>query len=131
MNILGFDIGVKKIGVAIASTILKQARPLGLIEVKTGWERQIIGLLKQWQIQAVVIGDPGDRPENKHVQAKIAAVEDLIKKSALVDLIRWPEDYSSQEARLEQEYYPQQSLDAIAAMLVLQAYLDACQKDSR
>lgn len=125
MNILCLDIGVKKIGVAIASSLINQARPLGLLEVHQGWERQLLGVVKQWQIQVVVIGDPGERPENKNVQMKITTVEALLKTVAGLDVVRWPEDYSSQEARLEQQNHPEQSIDAIAAMLVLQAYLDA------
>ncbi len=125
MNILALDVGVKKIGVAIASSVVGQARPLGLIEVKDGFARQILGVLKQWQITCVVIGDPGNRRENQAVQRKIAEIEHLLAQHIKLKITKWPEDYSSQEARMEQERYPDQSIDAIAATLVLQSYLDS------
>lgn len=125
MNILCLDVGRKKIGVAIASTFIAQARPLGLIEVRPGWQRQLQGVIKQWQIQSVLLGDPGQRSENNPVQELLATIETQLEQLADITVQRWPEDYSSQEARLEQDSYPEQSLDAIAAMLVLQAYLDS------
>lgn len=125
MNILALDVGVKKIGVAIASTVVGQARPLGLIEVKDGFSRQILGVLKQWQIACVVIGDPGNRTENQAVQRKISEIESILNNYPQLKIAKWPEDYSSQEARMEQERYPDQSIDAIAATLVLQSYLDS------
>lgn len=125
MNILCLDVGHKKIGVAIASTFIAQARPLGLIEVHLGWQRQLQGVIKQWQIQCVLLGDPGQRSENKAVQEILSTIETQFEQLPDITVQRWPEDYSSQEARLEQDSYPEQSLDAIAAMLVLQAYLDS------
>lgn len=125
MNILALDVGVKKIGVAIASTLVGQARPLGLLEVGADSLRQLLGVLKQWQIKKVVIGDPGDRRENSAVLKKIGQLKAQLKKFSDVVVDDWPEDYSSQEAQMEQQQHPDQSTDAIAAMLVLQAYLDA------
>lgn len=125
MNILALDVGVKKIGVAIGSTIIGQARPLGLLEVKNDFARQLLGMLKQWQITCIVIGDPGSRPENQAVQRKITEIEAILGQNLQLKITKWPEDYSSQEARMEQERYPDQTIDAIAATLVLQSYLES------
>jgi putative Holliday junction resolvase len=124
MILLGLDVGLKKIGVALAASIVKKSRPLGLIIIQNGWERQLIAVLRQWQVTTVVIGDPGERAENTKVQEKISAIEELLKTNTLVTIQRWPEDYSSQEARMEQQHYPDQAIDAIAASLILQSYLD-------
>lgn len=58
--VLGFDVGHKRIGVAVGNTITGTASELGLIDVRDGipdWAR-FEQLLKDWSPVAIVVGDP-------------------------------------------------------------------------
>lgn len=58
--LLGFDFGMKRIGIAIGQTITKTARPLKTIPAKEGipnWDT-VRSLMVKWQPDAIVIGIP-------------------------------------------------------------------------
>ncbi|MFN9966646.1 MAG: Holliday junction resolvase RuvX [Lysobacteraceae bacterium] len=58
--VLGFDVGHKRIGVAVGNAITGTASELGLIEVRDGipdWAR-FEALLKDWAPTQLVVGDP-------------------------------------------------------------------------
>lgn len=59
-SILGFDFGMKYIGVAIGQEITGSARPLGSIKANDGipnWDN-VSHYLKEWQPDLVVVGLP-------------------------------------------------------------------------
>lgn len=58
--LLGFDFGMKRIGVAIGQTITQTARPLDTIQARDGvpnWNA-IAKLIKKWLPDALVVGIP-------------------------------------------------------------------------
>lgn len=58
--VLGFDVGHKRIGVAVGNPITGTASELGLIEVRDGvpdWAR-FDRLLKDWAPERLIVGDP-------------------------------------------------------------------------
>ncbi len=58
--VLGFDVGHKRIGVAVGNPIIGSASELGLIEMRDGipdWSR-FERLLKDWAPVVLVVGDP-------------------------------------------------------------------------
>lgn len=58
--VIGFDFGLKRIGVAIGQTITKTARPLDTIYAKSGepnWQA-ISKLIEKWQPDALIVGIP-------------------------------------------------------------------------
>lgn len=58
--VLGFDVGSKRIGVAVGNSVTGTASELGLIEVRDGvpdWAR-FERLLKDWAPVQLVVGDP-------------------------------------------------------------------------
>lgn len=66
--VLGFDYGLKRIGVAIGNAVTKESRPLKIIPWKTNEEkwREIQKLIKDWEPDAFVVGVPchSDGQEN-------------------------------------------------------------------
>lgn len=59
-NIIGFDFGLKRIGVAIGQTITQTAAPEAIVNSKDGkpdWEH-ISKLFEKWQPVAIVVGLP-------------------------------------------------------------------------
>jgi len=59
-TVLGFDFGLKRIGVAVGNTVLKQAQPLAIIRDATNDARfAAIGtLIRAWQPALCVVGLP-------------------------------------------------------------------------
>ena len=59
-NVLGFDFGEKRIGVALGDSLTKIVHPLQTIETEINSERFHIinGLLEKWKPDYVVIGIP-------------------------------------------------------------------------
>jgi putative Holliday junction resolvase len=58
--LLGFDFGMKRIGVAVGQTITKTARPLQTLQAHSGipdW-KQLAKIIKTWRPDALVVGIP-------------------------------------------------------------------------
>ena len=58
--LLGFDFGMKRIGVAVGQTVTKTARPLTTLKANQGepqWD-SVSQLVKTWQPDAFVVGIP-------------------------------------------------------------------------
>lgn len=58
--LIGFDFGMKRIGVAVGQTVTKNARPLDTIQAKNGvpnWNA-IGKLIKKWLPDALIVGIP-------------------------------------------------------------------------
>jgi putative Holliday junction resolvase len=128
--VLGFDFGVKRIGVAIGQTLTGQARPLRTIVSVPVAQRfaSIAALIEAWQPACLVVGRPLD--EAGDVTPTTGLVERFANQLrgrfglpvAFVD-----ERFSSREAqamiaagaaRRDQE-------DAVAAAVILNQWLDA------
>lgn len=59
-KIIGFDFGIKNIGVAFGQTLTKTAKPLTTIRNKKGsiaWE-EITTIIKQWEPNILIVGLP-------------------------------------------------------------------------
>jgi putative Holliday junction resolvase len=65
--ILGFDFGARRVGVAIANGVTREARPLALIDAvgEARWAR-IGALVAQWQPTRLVVGIPRHPDGNPH-----------------------------------------------------------------
>ena len=58
--VLGFDFGMKRIGVAVGQTLLGHANPLSTLQAKQGspdWSR-IKSLIQEWNATALIVGIP-------------------------------------------------------------------------
>lgn len=124
-TLLAFDFGSKRIGVALANTLLRHARPLEIIDspVKRVRFARIESLLVQWQPDALVVGLPltqtGDeQPASAQSRRFAHQLEGRFGLSVtLVD-----ERGSSLQAQAIVGNAPD---DAVAAAIILQRYLDA------
>ena len=59
-TVLGFDFGLKRIGVAVGNTVLRQAQPLTIIDAATNVAKfvAIDDLISAWQPSRCIVGLP-------------------------------------------------------------------------
>ncbi len=137
MRILGLDYGSKTVGVAVSD-------PLGLTaqRVETIWRKQenklrrtlarIEELVKEYQAERIVIGLPRNMNNTMGERAeKSLEFGDLVEKRTGLPVIMWDERLTTREAeralmeagvrRENRKDY----LDSVAALLILQLYLDS------
>jgi len=128
MRLLGIDYGKKKIGLAFGDTETKIAVPLEVV-YKQGDEaiRDIVSILKKEDMEGIVIGIPnavGNHPNEKQI-AIVRMFVDKLKK--VIDLPIEEEDESfttAESRRLMFEEGAEAEEDALAAMIILQSYLN-------
>lgn len=130
--VLGFDYGLRQIGVAVGQMVTKQARELCVLKARDGipsWE-QIQTLLKKWQPDVLVVGLPlnmdGSKSEMSERAEKFAR---RLMGRFNIPVYMHDERLSSFEAKeaykqqgIKQDYHDS-PVDALAAALVLEAWL--------
>ncbi len=130
--LLGFDFGMKRIGVAVGQTITQSARPLVTLKAKQGvpsWEL-LNKLIKTWQPNALVVGIPlnmdgTEQPLTQAAQAFSAA----LKQRYELPVYGVDERLSTKDARerlFSQGGYKalqDGQVDSVAAQLILQNWL--------
>ncbi|MFW0837635.1 MAG: Holliday junction resolvase RuvX [Candidatus Komeilibacteria bacterium] len=129
IRILGIDYGSAKIGLAIADSETTLAMPFDIIYKNSIGEQLAVlrDIIKREKIDELVVGWPLSL-DNK-VTAQTKKVEDFLKELAVLNLPihRQDERLSTQAASRTTS---KQDDDAIAAMYILQAYLDGKNNDS-
>ncbi|MDR7435044.1 MAG: Holliday junction resolvase RuvX [Armatimonadota bacterium] len=137
MRILGLDVGTRRIGVALSDPLGISAQPLKVIE-REGWDAdlaEIRALVREWEVSCVVVGMP--RSLNGSLGPQARMVEEFVAK--LRDAIGVPVDtwderlttVAAERAMLEANVRRdrrRQRVDAVAAALLLQAYLDSARR---
>ena len=132
-TVLGFDFGMKKMGVAVGQTVTCTATPLALLKAKNGepeWD-ELAKIIKIWKPNALVVGRPLNMDGT--IQPITEIVENFAK--ALQAHTGLPvhfvdERLSTVEARavvFEKGGYrtlSRQPVDATAAQIILQDWLN-------
>lgn len=122
-TVLGFDFGLKRIGVAVGNTLLRQAQPLTIVDAATndGKFAEIAALIAAWAPARCVVGLPLHPDGAEHemtVRCRRFANQLHGRYGVATELI--DERYSS--AVLAQQRGTR--IDAEAAAIILQQYLD-------
>ncbi len=122
-TVIAFDFGLKRIGVAVGNTLLKQATPLALIDEPTndGKFKAIGALLGEWQPDTVVVGLPMHPDGAEHeMSVRCRRFANQIHGRYGIPAVLVDERYTS--AVLQQQRG--QHVDSDAAALILQQYFD-------
>lgn len=126
--LLGFDFGMRKIGVAVGQTISATASPLPMLKAQDGipnWD-EIAALQDAWQAEAFVVGMPyqldgsmqditygarkfARRLENKFKLPTFLVDERLTTKAA--------------QSQLKEAEHSKADVDSVAAVLILESWL--------
>lgn len=132
-TILAFDFGEKRIGVAVGNTISGEARPLTTLHVESNQDRltAVSRLVSEWQPARFVVGEPTHEDGRPHEVAHLARkFGNRLKENFRLPVEYVNEFLSSVEAeRLLAErgirgMAQKEHLDAVAAQVILQNYLD-------
>ncbi|MDH5217089.1 MAG: Holliday junction resolvase RuvX [Gammaproteobacteria bacterium] len=134
-SILGFDFGMKRIGVAIGQTITATARPLDVLPALNGapnWE-DVSRLIEEWQPQALVVGQPLAMDGSSSDITKAAKrFGNRLNGRYHLPVFSMDERLSSREAENMQRdgEARTQSVDSIAAAIILQSWLEEYKRNN-
>ena len=122
--VLGFDFGIKRIGIAMGNTLTGQAQPLKVVSAIDNATRfQIIGdLIAQWQPARLVVGEPRHPDGAEHdmtLRSRRFANQLHGRFNLPVELV--DERYSSAVIASKRG----DIIDDKAAAIILQQYFDA------
>ena len=132
-NVIAFDFGEKKIGVAIGNSITKTAHPLETIrKVKKSERIEIIeNLLNEWEPGIVVVGLPLNEDGTESRLTLLAQnFAKKIKNRFKVPIVMVDERYTSVEAKIllngnvKSIKKENQVIDQVAAQIILGSYFD-------
>lgn len=125
-NILALDVGEKRVGVAIASTIAKLPRPLTTVPYLDALEA-LSEIIEAENIEKIVVGLPLNRNNEPTEQTKFT--EAFIEKLHVFSLetVTVDEALSSKRAKDElmarKKHYEKGEVDSLAATYILEDYL--------
>jgi len=124
MTLLAFDFGLKRIGVAVGNTLIRQAQPLHVIDEATndGKFHAISQLIAEWRPQRVIVGLPLHPDGAEHeMSVRCRRFANQIHGRFGVETVLVDERYTSAVLTQRRD----QRIDHEAAALILQQYFDA------
>jgi len=127
-TVIAFDFGLKRIGVAVGNTVLRQATPLAVIEAARNENKfaAITRLLDEWQPSTLVVGLPLHPDGAEHeMTVRCRRFANQLHGRYDIPAVLIDERYSS--AVLSQRRG--EHIDSEAAALILQQYFDQHEPD--
>lgn len=133
-TLLAFDYGEKRIGVAIGNSLTRQARALVVVPNHNREYRfEAVGkLIGEWKPDALVVGVPCHPDGTPHDMTRLAKRFGNQLNGRFNLPVNWVDErYTSVEAEadIRQSGARAQMLDAEAARIILQQYLDGLSDD--
>lgn len=129
MRILGIDPGERRVGLALSDELGVTAQGLDTFDKKFDGDfiEHVSRLVGRMDVEEIVVGNPlrasGEVGEPSRRAGKLA---DALRARLGVKVTLWDERYSTQEAQrvLKGSRASKGTVDKVAAMLILQSYLD-------
>ena len=141
MTLLAFDVGARRIGVAVGNTVSMSAREIGVLDVRdNGPDWPLLDRwLREWRPACLVVGDPatlegGDQPIRKRARAfarELARryqlpVEQIDERTSSIEAAS---RFAAGRASGLRKRHQAAQLDALAAVIILERWLT--EPDSR
>lgn len=136
MRVMGLDFGSKTVGVAVSDPLLITAQGLEIIRRKDENKlRQTLArieeLIEEYEVSEIVLGLPKNMNDTIGDRAELTLeFQDKLKRRTGLPVIMWDErlttvaaDRTMMEAGIRREHR-KDYVDKIAAVLILQGYLD-------
>lgn len=122
-TILAFDFGLKRIGVAVGNTLLRQAQPLTIISTATNEAKfaAITDLMEQWKPVRCIVGLPLHPDGAEHeMTVRCRRFANQLHGRYDVETVTIDERYSSAVIKHQRG----ELIDDQAAAIILQQYFD-------
>lgn len=122
-TILGFDFGLKRIGVAVGNSILRQAQPLTIITAATNDDKfsAIAKLVAEWEPDLAIVGLPLHPDGAEHeMSVRCRRFANQLHGRYGIQTVLVDERYSSAVLSQARGEY----IDDAAAAIILQQYFD-------
>lgn len=139
-TLLGFDFGLSRLGIAVGELETARAHPLQVIEEEAGAVRFAIihEIIDEWQPVALVVGIPFYLDGTKHAMtARCRRFANQLRGRTALPVFETDERLSSAAAETEliaagkpRWHHRKPLLDAIAAQIILQQFLDNLSHES-
>ncbi len=138
MRYLSVDYGLKRTGLAICDKGEMIVSPLAVIDSRKGLIEKILNIIKNENVEAIVVGLPLNMDDSKGSQAQLSErFAEQLKKEIQIPLFLQDERLSSYAA--EEKLAPAQftrgkkkeRLDAIAAAEILEVFLQHKSSDNQ
>ena len=122
-RILAVDPGDMRIGLAISDATATIARPLTVIIHSSRQKdaERILSYAAEYDAGSILVGIPYN--EEDHQARKALRIVKVLAESSSIPILTWDESGSTQIARTRQN--SNTPIDALAAAVILQEYLDA------
>ena len=131
MRALGVDFGEKRIGVAVSDPSGLITQTWGIIERTSDRQaaQRVAALAAELGAQVIVVGLPADAGAEEGFQARrTRRFAEQLRQETPLPVTFWDESLSSQDAealvRARRPRAGRRRLDAVAAAIMLQSYLD-------
>jgi putative Holliday junction resolvase len=131
-TVLGFDFGLRRMGVAAGQAITKTATPLPSLSAKQGvpnWQ-EIAKLIKEWQPQALLVGIPllmdgNEQPITKNARDFAEALKQFDLAVFEVDERLSTRDARSRLSEINDfKNMNHQKVDSMAACIIVETFLN-------
>ncbi|MGC9521511.1 MAG: Holliday junction resolvase RuvX [Anaerolineae bacterium] len=132
MRYLSLDLGDRRIGVAVSDSLGMIARPLEVFQRTSRQSdfQHIRALVDELGVETIVVGLPINMDGTEGGQADwVRDYTSALRKAIAVPVVLWDERLSTEEAkeimRAQGREPRREEIDAVAAAVILQGYLDA------
>lgn len=136
-TVLGFDVGSRRIGVAIGSAFGVNARAIGIVDVNANgpdWAA-VERMFKDWRPQGLIVGDPltlegEDQPNRKRARAFARQLLQRFKVPVLMvdersSSVEAAHRFARERADGRKRRRDAVNLDAVAAAVIIERWLAA------
>lgn len=129
--LLGFDFGLKRIGVAVGQTVTKTARPLGVLQANAGEPRwdELTKIIKTWRPDALIVGIPLNMDGTEQpITLAAKKFADLLREHFKIPVHGIDERLTTRDARDQvfakggYKALQNRQIDSIAAQLILETW---------
>jgi len=134
MRVLAIDHGTVRMGIAMSDEFKMIAQPLEFIPAEpfSGFLDRLRELLREYEVELILLGMPRNMDGSYgEASLKVRDFEAVLKNSITVPMKTWDERLTSVQANRvlsegrAKKKKKRQNVDAIAAAILLQSYLDS------
>ena len=130
---MGIDVGTVRVGISLSDPLGITAQPLEVVQSKNQSPYpRILEIIEEYEVTRIVVGNPLQlNGEEGFASENIAQFVEVLKSKTELPVELWDERLSTAQAERvmigsgTRRSKRRQSIDKIAAALILQSYLDA------